>query len=287
VDASGTNIAPPAGGVGQAARFHHHSRESKEATMDHDEHRRRNLDNARDLRDGGPRGRPGQRPEPRRNDRFETQSQFSPDWSRDDAEPIYSSEQYYARNRDYERANDFWEHGQRGGWQGDQGRTTTSEQRDRGFMPREQYEREHYGAQHDDFGGSQRYAAPWHTGPHTGRGPKGYKRSDDRIIEDASQRLEHDGHVDASDIEVTADNGVIHLRGVVPDRAMKRRAEQCVETVYGVRDVMNELRIGSGGEHPQRAERRTDSRGSQSTQAESSATLEARTQDESGDQPRH
>jgi osmotically-inducible protein OsmY len=253
--------------------------------MDHDEHRRRNLDNARDPRDAGPRGRPDQWRESRRDDRFEAHSQFSPDWSRDDAEPIYSNEQYYARNRDYELANDFWEHGQHGGWQGDQGRMTTREQRDRGFVPREQYEREHYGARRGAFGGNQRDAAPWQTGPHTGRGPKGYKRSDDRIVEDASQRLEYDGHVDARDIEVTADNGVIHLRGIVLDRAMKRRAEQCVETVYGVRDVMNELRIGS--DQAQSGERRPDSRGSQSTGTESPASHGARSQDDPGDQQRH
>ena len=98
------------------------------------------------------------------------------------------------------------------------------------------------------------------TGPHTGRGPKGYKRSDQQIIEEASQRLERDGDVDATDIEVTAENCVITLRGTVPDRATKRRAEECVESVYGVRDVMNELRVApqSGDEaHGSQTSRRS------------------------------
>jgi hypothetical protein len=76
-----------------------------------------------------------------------------------------------------------------------------------------------------------------------GKGPKGYKRSDQQITEDACQRLERDGEIDASEIEVTAEDGVIRLRGTVQDRATKRRAEQCVESVYGARDVMNELRV--------------------------------------------
>jgi hypothetical protein len=84
------------------------------------------------------------------------------------------------------------------------------------------------------------------TGPHTGRGPKGYKRSDQQICEDACERLERDGDVDASDIEVTVEDAVIRLKGTVEDRQTKRRAEECVESVYGARDVMNELRIAAG-----------------------------------------
>jgi hypothetical protein len=100
------------------------------------------------------------------------------------------------------------------------------------------------------------------TGPHTGRGPKGWKRSDQQVIEEASQRLERDGDVDASDIEVLAENCVITLRGTVEDRAMKRRAEEIVESIYGVRDVMNELRVKSHGF----GETETGTQGSQAAQ---------------------
>lgn len=84
------------------------------------------------------------------------------------------------------------------------------------------------------------------SGPYSGRGPKGYKRSDERIIEEACLRLEKAGDVDASEIEVTCSEGVITLRGKVEDRASKRIAEQCVEDIYGVRDVMNELQVSKG-----------------------------------------
>jgi hypothetical protein len=92
-------------------------------------------------------------------------------------------------------------------------------------------------------------------GPYAGRGPKGYKRNDQQIIEEACQRLERDGEVDASEIEVTAEDGIIRLRGSVPDRRTKRRAEECVESIYGARDVMNELRVArEGGEQSQGAQ---------------------------------
>jgi hypothetical protein len=95
------------------------------------------------------------------------------------------------------------------------------------------------------------YAESWTLhGPYTGRGPRGYRRSDQQIIEEACQRLERDGEIDASDIEVAAENGVIRVRGTVQDRKTKRRAEECVESIYGVSDVMNELRVArqSGSE---------------------------------------
>ena len=43
-----------------------------------------------------------------------------------------------------------------------------------------------------------------------------------------------------------AKEGVIRLRGTVQDRKTKRRAEECVESIYGIDDVMNELRVTRG-----------------------------------------
>lgn len=81
------------------------------------------------------------------------------------------------------------------------------------------------------------------TGPNAGRGPKGYRRSDEHIIEEACQCLERHGYVDASDVEVTCVEGVLTLEGEVPDRRSKREAESAVEDIYGVKDVMNHLRV--------------------------------------------
>jgi osmotically-inducible protein OsmY len=81
------------------------------------------------------------------------------------------------------------------------------------------------------------------TGPYSGKGPKGYQRSKEQIVEEASQRLQRHGEIDASDIEVSCEDGVLTLKGEVEDRQTKRAAEECVESIYGIGDVMNELRI--------------------------------------------
>ena len=91
-------------------------------------------------------------------------------------------------------------------------------------------------------------------GQFRGAGPKGYQRSDDRIREDVSDELEQHGSLDAHEIEVSVAQGVVTLSGTVPDRSMKRMAEDCVESCQGVKDVRNELRIESH-EHDQQSQR--------------------------------
>ena len=80
-------------------------------------------------------------------------------------------------------------------------------------------------------------------GPHVGKGPKGYRRHDDHIRDEACERLARHGQVDAREIEVTCEDGVLILRGKVEDRATKRTAEAAVEHVFGVEDVRNELSL--------------------------------------------
>lgn len=77
-----------------------------------------------------------------------------------------------------------------------------------------------------------------------GRGPKGYQRSDERIREDVCERLTDDDYIDASDMEVTVSAGTVTLAGTVDGRSTKRRAEDLAESVTGVRDVLNQLRVG-------------------------------------------
>jgi len=80
-------------------------------------------------------------------------------------------------------------------------------------------------------------------GRHVGRGPKGWQRSDDRIREDINERLTDHPHVDASEIEVTVQAGEVTLTGTVEDRQAKRLAEDIAESVSGVRDVHNQIRL--------------------------------------------
>lgn len=84
-------------------------------------------------------------------------------------------------------------------------------------------------------------------GEHKGRGPKGYRRSDDRIREDINDRLTDDGRLDATHVEVQVVEGEVTLSGTVDSREAKRRAEDIAERVTGVGDVQNNLRINRGG----------------------------------------
>ena len=79
-------------------------------------------------------------------------------------------------------------------------------------------------------------------GDFRGRGPKGYRRSDERIREDINDRLTEHAHLDASDIEVSVKDCEVTLTGKVFDRTDKRLAEDVAEDVPGVKNVQNNLR---------------------------------------------
>lgn len=80
-------------------------------------------------------------------------------------------------------------------------------------------------------------------GPYVGRGPKGYRRSDERIREDVCDRLADHPQVDASEIEVEVHNGEVTLSGTVESRYEKRLAEDIADAVSGVQDIHNRLRV--------------------------------------------
>ena len=88
------------------------------------------------------------------------------------------------------------------------------------------------------------YGHDYGAGPsHYRQGPKGYQRSDQRIHEDVCERLSEDRHIDASEIEVAVQDGVVTLKGTVPTRYMKHLAEDCADRCLGVKDVENHVRI--------------------------------------------
>ena len=79
-----------------------------------------------------------------------------------------------------------------------------------------------------------------------GRGPKGYRRSDDRIKEDVNDRLS-EGYLDATEIEVSVQNAEVTLTGTVNSRRDKRQAEDIADSVTGVTNVENRLRVKQSG----------------------------------------
>ena len=79
---------------------------------------------------------------------------------------------------------------------------------------------------------------------HRGRGPKNYRRSDERIKEDISDRLTDYPYLDASDIEIEVNSGgEVILTGMVESRYAKRMAEDIAENVSGVTHLENRLRV--------------------------------------------
>lgn len=77
----------------------------------------------------------------------------------------------------------------------------------------------------------------------TGRGPRGYRRSDESIREDVGEYLARHGRIDAGQILVSVDDGEVTLSGVVGAREEKRLAENVARACPGVKEVQNELRV--------------------------------------------
>lgn len=83
-------------------------------------------------------------------------------------------------------------------------------------------------------------------GPYAGRGPRNYRRSDERIEEDINEHLCSHGMIDASDVEVRVSDGVVTLTGHVSDRNAKRLVEDIAEDCAGVRQVIDQLSTRQG-----------------------------------------
>jgi osmotically-inducible protein OsmY len=109
------------------------------------------------------------------------------------------------------------------------------------------YGRRQYARSPTEFMGERYpYGHDYGAGPsHYRKGPKGYQRSDQRITEDVSERLSEDPHIDASEIEVSVQGGIVTLKGTVPARYMKHLAEDCADRCFGVKDVENRIRVES------------------------------------------
>ncbi|HEY8573399.1 BON domain-containing protein [Phenylobacterium sp.] len=116
------------------------------------------------------------------------------------------------------------------------------------------YERNH-GPRGEDFGGDSSRSFMDHRaereiaggGPHRGRGPQGWTRADQRIHEDVCERLAEDRLIDAREIEVEVQDGVVTLRGEAMGAADPHRAEQIARRASGVKDVRVELSVREGG----------------------------------------
>ncbi|HEX7011628.1 MAG TPA: BON domain-containing protein [Steroidobacteraceae bacterium] len=80
---------------------------------------------------------------------------------------------------------------------------------------------------------------------HKGRGPKGYRPSDERLKELICERLTDDPFVDPSNVTVEVANGEVTLGGTVQVRQQKYAIEDIVADVPGVIEIHNRLGVGS------------------------------------------
>lgn len=96
-------------------------------------------------------------------------------------------------------------------------------------------------------GSSYPYGYGNNYGQYSGYGPSGYTRSDDRILDDINDRLTWDPRIDATDINIAVNDGIVTLNGSVDSRHDKRVAEDIVDDVSGVWDVNNQLRVRNRG----------------------------------------
>ncbi len=119
---------------------------------------------------------------------------------------------------------------------GDRSRGSEDYGRKRGFMERA-------GDEVASWFGDQEAEQRRMMDAHRGKGPKGYQRSDGRIEEDVNDRLSDDPILDASNITVTVKEAEVTLDGFVSSRWDKRRAEDIVDDISGVKHVQNNLRV--------------------------------------------
>jgi len=86
--------------------------------------------------------------------------------------------------------------------------------------------------------------------PHVRRGPKGYRRCDERILEEIYLQLLKSPHIDSSDVSIEVHEGVATLTGTVPERRMKHAIEDTAHHTWGVEHVENRIRVRRQGDEP-------------------------------------
>ena len=99
------------------------------------------------------------------------------------------------------------------------------------------------GAEYYDITGRNPNPLLEHHSKHRGKGPKGYSRSDDRIHDEICDRLTQHPLSDATHVEVAVAGGEVTLSGEIHDRRMKHMVEDVTDSVSGVKEIHNKLRI--------------------------------------------
>jgi osmotically-inducible protein OsmY len=79
------------------------------------------------------------------------------------------------------------------------------------------------------------------------RGPRGWVRSDERILDELCERIVRGG-IDASDLVVEVEGGEVSLDGGLGTREERRYVVDLAERILGVKSVYADIRVREGGE---------------------------------------
>lgn len=81
----------------------------------------------------------------------------------------------------------------------------------------------------------------------TSRGPRGWVRSDARILDELCERIVRAG-VDASELAVEVEGGEVSLEGDLGTREERRFVVDLAERILGVTAVYADIRVREAGE---------------------------------------
>ena len=77
----------------------------------------------------------------------------------------------------------------------------------------------------------------------TDSGPRSRRKPDESLRQEIREILIADPELEVTDIEVEVEGGAVTLRGLVVDSDARLLAEELVESLAGVREVHNRLRV--------------------------------------------
>jgi hypothetical protein len=74
--------------------------------------------------------------------------------------------------------------------------------------------------------------------------------TDEELVELAGETLDNDERVDATYIEVSAENGIVYLEGMVANGEEVEMAESLLDDIEGIQAVQNNLQVVESGYTP-------------------------------------
>jgi osmotically-inducible protein OsmY len=152
---------------------------------------------------------------------------------------------YYGSQSGYGRgSSDQQRSGAQQSWRGQQGGGNSYQDRSSWNYGEDRGQRAGSGSSGGAYGyDAGAYRSEQSTQSHRGRGPQGYQRSDDRLKELICERLTEDPQIDASNVSIDVSGQVVKLTGTVDDRSTKYEIEELIESMGGVKDIDNQLRV--------------------------------------------